>query len=207
MHTAQVVLINKEGFVLGVSRKDNHHLFGLPGGKSEEIDNNDPKLTAIRECKEETGLNINNLELIFAIHKHGYMSYTYLATYEGEINYDEPHVVKWLPYEVLENGPFGSYNKNVKESLYSKNVEFQYSIDISSLTKDVKELLENTDEYSYLAKSLLINYDSFFKHYYISFDYIHEETLDINYQFDEKLLEIANNYGIKLCVDSGFYCK
>jgi hypothetical protein len=51
MITAQVVLINEEGLILGVSRKDNHTDFGLVGGKMDPEDNNDPMITAIRECK------------------------------------------------------------------------------------------------------------------------------------------------------------
>ena len=85
--TAQVVLINQDGLFLGVSRKDNHYDFGLPGGKMEPIDDNDPTNTAIREVYEETGLDIYNLRLVFAMHKDGYMGYTYLANYKGEINH------------------------------------------------------------------------------------------------------------------------
>ena len=111
MITAQVVLINPEGLVLGVSRKDDHTSMGLAGGKMEDIDNDDPKNTAIRETKEETGLDISNLRLIFAIHKGGNMGYTYLADYSGEINHNEPHVVKWLPFQTLVRGSFGRYNQ------------------------------------------------------------------------------------------------
>jgi len=99
MITAQVVLINKEGLVLGVSRKTNHNDFGLPGGKMDPEDNENPINTAIRETLEETGLRISNLKLVFAIHKSGNMGYTYMADYEGEINHNEPHVVKWVPFE------------------------------------------------------------------------------------------------------------
>jgi len=125
--SAQVVLINDKGLILGVSRKDNHNDFGLIGGKSEPIDNNDPMATAIRECKEETGLNISNLRLVLAIHKDGYMSYTYLADFDGEISHDEPHIVKWVPFETLINGSFGKYNKLVSESLDDMGVKYLYN--------------------------------------------------------------------------------
>jgi 8-oxo-dGTP pyrophosphatase MutT (NUDIX family) len=92
-YTAQVVLINEEGLILGVSRKDNHKDMGLPGGKMEDEDMGNIQITAQRETKEETGLDIRNLQLIFATHKDGYMGYTYLAQYSGEINHNEPHVV------------------------------------------------------------------------------------------------------------------
>jgi 8-oxo-dGTP pyrophosphatase MutT (NUDIX family) len=126
--SACVVLINPEGLVLGVSRKDNHEDFGLIGGKMEVIDNDNPIFTAIRECKEETGLYIKNLELIFAIHKHGNMGFTYLAEYTGEINHDESHVVKWLPFERLTKGSFGRYNELVGESLIDKGVKFVWTL-------------------------------------------------------------------------------
>ena len=71
MKTAQVVLLNEDGLVLGVSRKTNHNDFGLAGGKMEDIDNDNPMAAAIRETKEETGLDIYDLNLIFAIHKGG----------------------------------------------------------------------------------------------------------------------------------------
>lgn len=125
MKTAQVVLINKDGLVLGVSRKDDHNDFGLPGGKMDLEDNDDPMATAIRECKEETGLDVTNLKLVFAIHKSGNMGFTFLGEYSGEIDYDEPHVVKWVPFQVLINGKFGRYNKMVSESLIDMDINFK----------------------------------------------------------------------------------
>jgi ADP-ribose pyrophosphatase YjhB (NUDIX family) len=135
--SAQVVLINQQGLVLGVSRKNDHYDFGFIGGKMEPEDNGDAMVTAIRETLEETGLNISNLRLILAIHKDGYMSYTYLADYEGEINHNEPHVVKWLPMERLVNGSFGKYNKLVSESLKDMGVDFQYKMSIVEIENDL----------------------------------------------------------------------
>jgi 8-oxo-dGTP pyrophosphatase MutT (NUDIX family) len=126
--TAQLVIINEDGNVLCVSRKDNHSSMGLPGGKMEEQDNGNPKLTAIRETVEETGISVNLLDvpdenLIFATHKYGSMSYTYLVrNYYGEIDYDEPHVVKWGTFQDLIGGAFGEYNKQVYDSLIDKNI-------------------------------------------------------------------------------------
>jgi 8-oxo-dGTP pyrophosphatase MutT (NUDIX family) len=122
--SAQVVLINEEGKILCVSRKDNHSDFGLPGGKADPEDNGDPILTAIRETKEETGLDVHDLKLIFAIHKYGYMNYTFVAKYSGEINFDEPHIVKWAPIKLATEGTFGVYNQLVAESLRDSNYEF-----------------------------------------------------------------------------------
>lgn len=128
MVTAQVVLINDEGLVLGVSRKHDHNDFGLIGGKQDPEDGGDPIKTAIRECKEETGLDITNLRLIFAIHKGGNMGYTYLAEYSGEINHNEPHVVAWVEFKTLVRGSFGRYNQLVAESLDDMDIDYVWKL-------------------------------------------------------------------------------
>lgn len=121
---AQVVLINEEGLVLGVSRKTDHNDFGLPGGKVDPEDK-DEMAAAIREVKEETGLDITDLQLVFVMHRNGYLGYTYIAKYSGEINHNEPHVVKWVPFEVIMNGTFGRFNQLVAESLENMGVVFK----------------------------------------------------------------------------------
>lgn len=123
--SVQAVLINSNGQVLAVSRKHDHNDFGLVGGKMDPEDST-PENAIIRECKEETGLDIDkdSLQLIYVKHKDGRMGYTYLAKYSGEINYNEPHVVKWTNFEEIEAGCFGWWNTQVKESLISMGVKF-----------------------------------------------------------------------------------
>lgn len=125
--SACVVLINSEGLVLAVSRKTNHNDFGLPGGRMNPEDN-DPMQTAIRECKEETGLDVYDLQLVFAIHKGGNMGFTYLAKYSGDIYHNEPHVVKWVPFQLLVRGTFGRYNQLVAESLDDMDIDYVYRL-------------------------------------------------------------------------------
>ena len=135
MVSAQVVLINEDGLVLGVSRKHDHNDFGLPGGKQDPEDGGDPMVTAIRECKEETGLDVYDLKLVFAIHKGGNMGFTYLAKYNGEINHNEPHAVEWLPFQTLVRGSFGRYNQLVAESLDDMDVDYVYKLYKGNKTK------------------------------------------------------------------------
>lgn len=126
MNTAHVVLINPEGLILGVSRKDNYKLFGLVGGKMDDLDMDNPINTAIRECKEETGLDIVVGNLVLAMHMYGNISYTYLAAYTGEINTKETHLIKWIPMIELLAGPFGDYNEVVSRSLDDMGIKFKF---------------------------------------------------------------------------------
>lgn len=118
--TVQIVLLNEQGQVLGVSRKTDHNDFGLIGGSLESYDKS-PEEGAIRETYEETGLKISNLRLVFLkVSSDGRTGYTYLADYEGKINFDsekEPHVVKWTNFAELIRGSFGHWNLQVYQSL------------------------------------------------------------------------------------------
>lgn len=137
-----IVLINKDGLTLGVSRKDNHNDFSLIGGKVDPEDEDDIIKAAIRETKEETGLDITNLQMIFAIHKDTRMQFTFLADYSGDIKYDEPHMVKWVPFDVILGGSFGKFNKLVAQSLDSMGISFQRTIDVKQLESELKEYVK-----------------------------------------------------------------
>lgn len=122
----QVVVVNEEGLVCLVSRKEDHSDFGLIGGKIDSGET--PEEAIVRETKEETGLNIKNLRLVFAMHRKGRMGYTYIADYSGKIDYDkekEPHVVKWGKMEEATKGSFAYWNKMVNDSLISMGVNLK----------------------------------------------------------------------------------
>jgi len=123
--TVSIILLNDKNQVLCVSRKDDHTDFGTVGGKVDPED-----LTtvdaAIREAKEETGLDITNLQLVYANFKNGAMGYTYLADWSGEIDFDEPHVVKWGPFSFLIAGSFGKWNAEVYNSLKEMGINVFY---------------------------------------------------------------------------------
>jgi len=117
LHAVSIVLINDEGKILGVSRKHDHTVMGLVGGKVDPEDNFDLIAAAIREAKEETGLDIHDLEVVYASHWGNRMQWTFLAKWTGEIHTDEPHVVKWIDTKTLMQGSFKEYNLEVLASL------------------------------------------------------------------------------------------
>jgi ADP-ribose pyrophosphatase YjhB (NUDIX family) len=210
--SAQVVLINEEGLILGVSRKDDHNDFGLIGGKMEPQDDNDPTNTAIRETLEETGLEIYNLRLVFAIHKDSFMGYTYLADYKGEINHNEPHVVKWVPMERLVMGSFGKYNKMVSDSLKDMGVKFIYDIPLDEIKEEVKKLVEQTDKSCiFIDLKNSCNWFSGNKELSVTLthydgEYIYGDFVPSN-ELKNGLLELSKKFGVPIRIPSDYLPK
>ena len=123
MNTAVCVLIlNKDkSKFLSVSLKEDHTDFNLPGGKVEQ--NETFEEAAIREVKEETGLDVYNLNYL---HKDLDLDYEvltyYTLSYQGIINTLENHVVKWLPlYDLTKSKKWPEYNSMV----YNKFLELK----------------------------------------------------------------------------------
>ncbi len=111
-----VLLMNNKNEFLAVSRKDNHEIFGLIGGKVEDTDPN-MRMAAIRETKEETGLDIYDLILIHEGIWNDRYQQTFTAKWKGIIHTNENHVVKWVAKDILLSGPYGEYNKIVFDKL------------------------------------------------------------------------------------------
>ena len=122
----QAVLLNKEGQVLAVSRKTNHNDFGLIGGKVDPEDKDDLVAAIKREVKEETGLDIHNIKLIYTSEWDARTQYTFLADWSGEIYTTEPHVVKWTGFQEIINGTFGDFNIEVAKVLNKMDVKFVF---------------------------------------------------------------------------------
>jgi len=119
MKQAGIMMIVKDGLILGISRRDNKEIFGLIGGKKDPEDAT-VKDAAIRETREEAGVIVDECSLIFERTEPGgadgidFYSYCYYATdWYGEPKKSEEGEVKWLTVDELTNtkAAFGEYNK------------------------------------------------------------------------------------------------
>jgi len=121
MNTAVCVLIIDKNNFLAVSLKEDHTDLNLPGGKVEM--NETFEEAAIREVKEETGLNVFNLHFLYKDIDTDYEVITYYTNdYQGFINTRENHVVKWLPlYDLTKSKKWPEYNSMI----YNKFLELK----------------------------------------------------------------------------------
>ncbi len=120
MKEAGVMLIIKDGLILGISRRHNKNIFGLPGGKKDDTDPS-TKETAIRETREETSVIVKDCKLVYERVELGdgpngvdFYSRCYYATdWEGDPKNSEEGQVKWLTAEELTStkAAFGDYNR------------------------------------------------------------------------------------------------
>lgn len=130
------VLALRDGQVLGVSRKNDHKAFGIPGGKVDPTDGdlspttfaNTVRRTAVREFYEETGIPVapDQLEFLYqGLCPGGADGIAYwMVTFkvQGELP-SEPltqpgeGVAEWVTWETLERGPFGGYNTKLRRTL------------------------------------------------------------------------------------------
>jgi 8-oxo-dGTP pyrophosphatase MutT (NUDIX family) len=119
---AATALIYKGGIfeseLLGVSRKDNHELFGLPGGK---VDTGEDTYTAMkREVFEETGLIVDRAIPLFFREEEGFLAVVYLVTeWHGDVSTSEAGIVDWIDFEVLKRGSFAEYNAKLEDHITS----------------------------------------------------------------------------------------
>ena len=107
--------------LLGVSRKDNHKLFGLPGGK---VDVGESMAEGVvREVREETGISVKSAAPIFIREDGEFVAAVYLVTdYEGEVSTKESGVVAWITFEDLKQGAFSEYNAKLEQHLKFLNI-------------------------------------------------------------------------------------
>lgn len=121
MKQAACIFVEKDGKILGVSRKNNPSAFGLPGGAVEPGENLEQ--AAVRELKEETGLDLSNLKAIFERMpdpNDDYSCTTFTGDIAGDISTNESGVVAWVSWDDLCSGPFAEYNQKLYFHLYGK---------------------------------------------------------------------------------------
>lgn len=116
-------ILNSKKEVLLLQRAGNKSWGGrwnFPGGKYEPSDKNLSN-GAIREAKEESGLQINSLELLGKVSFDNFDMFFYFSDdYSGEVEInDESQDFKWVDIFDLENYkfPMGKLNKKLINSL------------------------------------------------------------------------------------------
>lgn len=121
--TAVILDVDTNNIVC-VSRKTDHTDFGLPGGKVD-LDDSTKESGLIREIKEETGLTVKeeDMALVLSMYKNRKMSHTYFITkYRGELRTNEPHVLKWAPFEEVTKGTYSEWNTMLYDIVSKENL-------------------------------------------------------------------------------------
>lgn len=119
---ACVFIVNDDGMILAVSRKDDPNKWGLPGGKHESSDET-LLHTALRELLEETGLSAAHGEWVHsAVDEVDYLTVTYRVLFSnvsGSLKQEEGGgSVKWVhPSLLIEQGAFPLYNRGLFDAV------------------------------------------------------------------------------------------
>lgn len=118
MIICSVGVIEQNGYVLAVSRKDDDTDFGLVGGKVEE--NETPEQGLCREILEETGISAIKYKLIGCRNVDNKKVFIYkVIDWVGvPMQMEENSIVKWLTKEEMcLQKTFGEFNKKTFEML------------------------------------------------------------------------------------------
>jgi len=119
---AATALIYREAIfgseLLGVSRKDDSSIFGLPGGKVDEGE--ETYVAMKREVFEETGLIVEKAIPLFFREDSEFLAVVYLVTeWSGDISTSESGRVEWIGFDELKRGSFPEYNAKLEAHIES----------------------------------------------------------------------------------------
>lgn len=123
---AGVMLLIRNGLVLGITRRHNRSIYGLPGGKFDpQAGDKNSADTAVRETLEETGIVVKSCIQVYQRIERGdgpdgvdfYSTCYYATEWEGEPTSSEEGDVKWLTVEEITSSKaaFGEYNSRTIE--------------------------------------------------------------------------------------------
>lgn len=129
---ARIILENEKGEILFVERKDNNKL-GLPSGALKE--NETIEACIMREVKEETGLEILELEAI------GISSNPENET----IQYPDGEVIQYFTIEFYSNKWKGAIE--VEDTKEIKKAEFKAKTYLQQLPKNEKSIIDSLAYY------------------------------------------------------------
>ena len=115
-----VIILKNNNEFLSVSLVDDHSDMNMPGGMVEK--NETPIEAGIREVKEETGLDVKNLNLLYQAFDDIIKVYTYYTfDYQGIITTKETHKISWMSLEQLNNSKkWPEYNSKCYNLLMDK---------------------------------------------------------------------------------------
>jgi 8-oxo-dGTP pyrophosphatase MutT (NUDIX family) len=127
MDKAAVILIVKDGLILGITRST--FKFGIIGGKLDPNEN--PEQAAIREAYKETGIKIISCVQIYERIEEAefpdgldFYTYSFYATqWEGEPKSSDEGEVSWLTKDQLL-GPTGAFPDYNTHNLFALKEKF-----------------------------------------------------------------------------------